>query len=276
MLAPWVLKHVPACHETYIEPYSGSAAVLLRKERSLIEVFNDMDGEVVNFFRVLREDPAPLIRAIELTPFAKAEWELSYQPDPDPIEQARRFYVRAYMSIAGATAQWNTGWRRQKVFSRGSNGRKMMTPAAVTFMKTEHLYQVANRLRGVIIESDNALSLIGRYDSPNAFFYIDPPYVLQTRGRWSGKAYAHEMDDSDHCELADALANIDGLAIVSGYACGLYTELYEAKGWQRVDRRTRINGPGHAIESLWLSPRVASILERGRPHEQLPLLLSSP
>jgi DNA adenine methylase len=263
-LAPWILAHVPP-HELYCEPYGGSAAVLLRKERSLLECYNDMDGEVVNFFRVMRDQPGPLIAAIELTPYAKAEWQLSYEPAQDPVEAARRFYLRAYMSIAGPTAQWNTGWRRQKKFSRGTGGENKMTPAPLSFMRVEHLYAVAGRLRGVQIEQDDALAIIQRYDTPETLHYIDPPYVHDTRSKWKNVAYSHEMSDEQHLEMSRILHQVEGMVVISGYRCDLYDELFA--GWLRVDRSTRVNGPGSAIESLWLSPRVTARLA----HADLPL-----
>jgi DNA adenine methylase len=113
-LAKWIIGYFPD-HDCYVEPYGGSAAVLLQKGRSWLEVYNDKSRQVVNFFQVLREQTDDLVRAIELTPWAKAEWELAQVDDPDPVEAARRFYIRAYMSLAGPTAQWRTGWRRQKV-----------------------------------------------------------------------------------------------------------------------------------------------------------------
>lgn len=275
LLAPWVLSFVPKSHELYAIPYGGGAGTLLRKERSYLEMYNDLDGDVVNYFRVLRDDPDRLIRMIELTPYSYAEWQKSFEPDPDPMEAARRFYIRSYMSIAGPTAQWNTGWRRQKVLSRGANGDKKMTPAPISFMRTDHLYDIANRLRGVQIECAGALSVIERYDTPQTFFYLDPPYVMETRGRWREKAYRHEMSDGDHEALAGVLIRINGMAVISGYACKLYKRLYERRGWRRVDRKSRVNGPGHAIESLWLSPRTVEALEVEKEkseRESLPLL----
>jgi DNA adenine methylase len=252
ILAKWIIGYF-ADHECYVEPYGGAAAVLLQKPRSYLEVYNDMAGDVVNFFRVLRDDPDRIIHAISLTPYAKAEWELSYIDDPDPIERARRFYIRAYQAIAGATAQWNTGWRRQKIVSR-QNGKRRMKPAALSFMETDHLYQVANRFRGVQIECDSALVVIKRYDSPDTLFYLDPPYPSSTRGRWKGKAYVHEMSDDDHCDLARVIHAIAGMVLISGYRCDLYDNLYS--GWRRVDKQARTNGGGSAIESLWLSPKL--------------------
>ncbi|MCP4537710.1 MAG: DNA adenine methylase [Chloroflexi bacterium] len=249
LLAKWIISQFPP-HECYVEPFGGGAGVLLRKSRSWLEVYNDKDHQVVNFFRVLREQPDDLIRTIELTPYAKAEWEQALVDDPDPVEAARRLYIRAYMNIAGPTAQWKTGWRRQKVITK-ANGKKRMTPAATTFMRIDHLYDVADRLRGVQIECDDALSVIERYDSPETLFYIDPPYPSSTRGRWKNHAYAHEMTDDQHRELATVLRDVRGMVIISSYRCELYDELYT--DWQRRDKKTRVNGPGHAIESVWLS-----------------------
>lgn len=255
LLAKWIISYFPR-HECYVEPFGGAAAVLLRKPRSWLEIYNDKDGQVVNYFRVLREKTDDLVRAIELTPFAKAEWELSFVEDPDPLEAARRFYVRSYMSIAGPVAQWSSGWRRQKVVSKDNNNKKKMTPAPISFMRTDHLYAIANRLRGVQIEHDDASAVIERYDSPETLFYLDPPYPSSVRGRWKKHAYTHEMTDKDHVTLAATLHAIEGMAIISGYQCNLYDDLYA--DWSRAEKRARLDGPGHAIESLWLSPSVES------------------
>ena len=139
-----------------------------------------------------------------------------------------------------------------------------MSPAAKTFMQIDHLWTIANRLRGVTIENMDALKFIEIYDTPESFFYVDPPYPFDTR-KSNGQLYPHDdMDDTDHRELAHVLTQIDGMAIISGYSCPLYTELYEANDWKRVDRETRINGAGTAVESLWMSPRVQSKLNTGQ------------
>lgn len=263
LLAKWILRHFPE-HECYVEPYGGAAGVLLQKQRSWLEIYNDADNQVVNFFRVLRENPADLVGTINLTPYARAEWELAVgDPDPeDAIERARRFYVRAYLNIAGATAQWNSGFRRQKVISKDGNGSKKMTPAAISFMKTEHLYTIADRLKGVQIECDDARAIIERYDSPETLHYCDPPYLSSTRGRWKDHAYACEMTDDDHRELARLLHTVEGMVVISGYRCELYDHFFG--DWYRMDKQARVNGPGHATESLWLSPRTVEALAKPR------------
>lgn len=265
--APWIIAHLPDDHDVYVEPFGGSAAVLLQKARSPIEVYNDLDGDVVNFFRLLREQPDELIRAIYWTPFAHAEYQLSHEPTDDPLEAARRFYVRSHLTISGPTAQWNSGWRRQTFMSRGRSGQSSMTPAAQSFMQTEHLLQVAERLRGVVIECTDALELIRRYDHPRAVFYIDPPYVHETRGKWRNTAYRHEMTDEQHRALAAVLHDCTGMVLLSSYHSPLYDELYP--DWQQHERDFRTNGnTGRmATEVLWLNP-AAHAARAGR---QLPL-----
>ena len=99
-IASWVISHFPA-HECYVEPFGGGAGVLLQKTPAPFEVLNDLDGEVVNFFRVLRERPGELVRVIQLTPWSREEQRLSFEPASDPLERARRFYVRSWQTHGG-------------------------------------------------------------------------------------------------------------------------------------------------------------------------------
>ena len=260
---PWIISHLPADHDTYGEPYCGMANVLMLKERSLIEFINDLNGDVVTFFRMLRERPDDLIRAVDLTPFAWAEWKLSYEPTADPLERARRFYTRAYLSITGPTStSTNPGFRRQKKYSRGKNGNKTMTAAAVTFADVSHLWTVARRLKGVTIESEDAIKLMRRYDLPRTLFYVDPPYYPETRTRDARSAYSHEMTHDDHVKLLQSLKKLHSMIALSGYRCELYDD--ELCEWTRFDRSFRVNGEGSRIESLWLNPAAENA--RSRPH----------
>lgn len=266
-MAPWIISSIPEDHDVYVEVYGGSAAVLLQKPRSPIEVYNDLDREVVSYFRMLRERPDEMVRALTLTPFAHAEQQVSFEPTDDPLEAARRFYVRSYLTISGPTAQWNSGWRRQKMMSHGRNGKSSMKTAAASFMELDHLYEIAERMRGVIIEEMDALNLIRLYDQPRTVFYVDPPYVLSARSRWGGKAYQHEMEDDDHREMAAVLHQCEGMVILSGYDCDLYQELFG--NWMRLDRDFRTNGNAvdMATESLWLNPAAVA----ARDNSDLPL-----
>lgn len=258
LLAPWITAHFPD-HRIYCESFGGAASVLLRKERSYAEVYNDLDGEVVNLFRVLR-NPAQareLVRQVTLTPFAREEFELSYITDGDPIEQARRTLFRsmAGYSTAGANGKWRTGFR-------GNVTRSGTTPAE---NYPAALEAIVDRLRGVVIENRPAADVMRQYDGKATLHYIDPPYPFSTRNeRWAGNAYKHEMTDADHAELADVVRELTGYVVVSGYACGLYAALYEDHGWQRVDRATYADGAKKRIESLWLSPRTVEALAQPR------------
>lgn len=138
-----------------------------------------------------------------------------------------------------------------------------MTPAAMLFKNTEHLFEVAERLRGVQLECDDAFAVIGRYDSPETLFYLDPPYPSSTRGRWKSTAYAVEMSDEDHRDLAGLLSTLEGMVILSGYDCPLYRELFG--GWKRIERTSRINGSGQAQESLWISSKSEGRWKWGLP-----------
>lgn len=259
-LARWIIGHIPACHDLYCEPYGGSGAVLLNKRRSPLEVYNDLADEVVEFFEVLRARPDELTRAIYLTPFAEAELERCTEPATDPLEAARRFYVRAYLSIEGPTSQSGHHYRLQALLSRNDKGQGRMVPAATSFMGLDHLYQIAERLRGVQIWKRPALDVIARCDAPDAVIYADPPYPSSTRRVRRLGGYIHEMTDQDHRDMAGALHNCRGMVLVSGYDCELYQELFG--DWRRVERRARTNGNGTRIESLWLNPAVVAALER--------------
>jgi len=247
-LAGRIIGHFPP-HTCYVEPYGGSAAVLLQKPPSCVEVYNDADRQVVSFFRVLRERTAELVQAIERTPFSRAELDLAYRPCRDELEQARRFYVRAWQSRSGPSSRWCGGWR----FERGDARHK--TPTAV-WNDTRHLWAIARRLKRVCLECDEALAVIARYDAPTTLFYLDPPYPRHTRTRWASMAYRHEMTDEDHRHLAEVLQAIEGLAIVSSYPSALYEELYEGQGWRAVRYEVQTAVKQQATEVLWLSPRT--------------------
>lgn len=248
-LAAWITDHLPL-HRVYVEPYGGAASILLRKARSYSEVYNDLDGEVVNLFRVLRSpaDARELLRQVRLTPYARAEFELSYLATDDPIEQARRTLFRAAAGYAsGAQKRYGTGFRSNVT-------RPNTTPAADWRTLPAALEAVVERLRGVVIEHRPALDVIRQYDTPETLFYCDPPYPFATRNaRNAGATYRHEMTDDDHRALAAVLRRVRGKVVLSGYACALYDdELYP--DWHRVARRAHADGARDRVEVLWISP----------------------
>ena len=246
-LAPWILRHMPA-HRVYVEPFGGGASVLLQKPRSYGEIYNDLDGEVVNLFRVARDCGERLAQACELTPFARTEFEEAYDPHGDPVEQARRTLTRSFMGFgsAGACGQV-TGFR-------ANSNRSGTTPAHDWMNYPDHLRNVVQRLRGVVIENRDALEVMAAHDGDDTVHYVDPPYVHSTRGlRTRAPAYKHELDDQQHRDLARALAGLRGMVIVSGNRCELYEEIFS--GWQRVDAASHADGARDRVESLWLSSR---------------------
>lgn len=242
-LAPKIVACFPP-HETYVEPFAGGANVLFRKPMSAIEVINDIDGEVVNFFKVLRERTADLTMAIDLTPYAKAEWDLSFEPATDELERARRFYIRVRQSYGASGSKH--GWRF--IRTKGSGGAH--PPREWNRLHT--LWAAARRLKQVQIEHDTAINVIERYDTEDTLFYVDPPYVLSER--IAGKAYAYEMTNDEHRELAATLRDVKGMVVLSGYPSALYDELYADWTLRTMKARTNSKKDRRATECLWLSP----------------------
>ena len=246
-VAPWIIGHFPP-HRIYVEVFGGGAGVLLRKRPSEVEVYNDVDGDVVNFFRVLREQPETLARLVSMTPYARAELESAWEPCEDPVEQARRFLVRSWLSIGGPTTQWRSGFRFRRKKTRSLLERWNALP--------EIILSTAERLKRVIIEQADYRRILKRYDSPEALFYCDPPYHPDTRSQWGRfqKAYRFEFSEDDHRALAEALHAVRGMVVLSGYAHPLYERLYERRGWARFDLPTVNQNGRRVVESLWLNP----------------------
>ncbi len=222
----WLLPLLPrATH--FCDVYGGSAAVIINREPAAVETYNDIDSELVNFFRVLREQKDALTEAIGLTPFSREELALACEPltnDVTGLERARRFYVRARQVRTGLAQTASAGrWAHCVLTSRaGMAGAVSRWLGAV-----EDLPLIAQRLLRVQIENAPALEVIARYDSPETLFYCDPPYVHKTRG--DSRAYGFEMTDDDHRVLAKMLRGVQAKVALSGYRSALYDSLYE--GW---------------------------------------------
>jgi len=226
----WLLPLLPQTTH-YCEPFAGSAAVLLNREPSPVETYNDIDGEVVNFFRVLRDQPEDLIRAIGLTPFSREELRIAVEEpidDLSELERARRFFVRARQVRTGLAQTASAGrWAHCKLTSRAG-----MAGAVSRWLgSVEGLSEIVQRLLRVQIENATAIEVIQRYDSEETLFYCDPPYPHDSRG--DIHAYGYEMTDNDHRELAKVLTNLKGKVALSGYRCELLDKLY--KDWNCVE-----------------------------------------
>lgn len=251
-LRAWIISYL-APHRVYVEPYCGAASVLMGKPRSYGEIINDLDGQIVNVFCVLRNPTLAerLRQLIELTPFSRADFEQSYETSGDRIEQARRTIFRSHAGFgSGAASGHDTGFR-------ASVSRSYTTPAQDWASYPGHISSFTERLRGVVIESRPALDLIAAHDGDGVLFYCDPPYPHSTRSqkRRRSQMYNFEMTDDDHRELAKRLRSIKGMAVISGYPCPLYdVEIYP--DWRRVEKQTCADGARKRIEVLWISPKA--------------------
>lgn len=253
----WLLPLLPSCHH-YCEPFAGSAAVLLNRGPSPLETYNDLDGEVTNFFRVLRDEGEALEKAIGLTPFSREEFATACTLDPNvtPVERARRFYIRARQVRTGLAQTATVGrWANCKDTSRaGMSGVVSRWLGGVA-----QLPAICERLLRVQIENRPAIDVIKLYDSPKTLFYCDPPYIHETRG--DSKAYKYEMTDEQHEELADALNSVKGKVAFSNYDCKLLEKLYPAKRWHKTlsQPKTNHSTKGKRTEVLWTNYNPESL-----------------
>lgn len=256
-LARWIIEHLPA-HRVYIEPFGGMANVLLKKQPSEVEIFNDLDGRVVNLFRVLkdRSQLEELKRLAELTPYSREEFALICNtPEPaDPIEKALWFFVRCRQARGGIGMSnitpnaWATSTRTR---------RSMPEPISKYLSALDGLDAVAARFRQVMVEAMPAIELIKKYDGPDVLFYCDPPYLGSTRHAGKAATYHVEMDDADHEALLHQLLQCSGSVVLSGYPSSLYDRLLS--GWERFERPMKVqfsNSGGDRTEVLWRKLRA--------------------
>lgn len=247
-LAPWVISHFPA-HRRYVEPFGGAASVLLRKPRARFEVWNDLDQGLVNLFRVLRDESlaALLVGQLEMTPYAREEFEAARTPHDDMVERARRLLVRSFMGH-GAYGVING---KASGFRAGKRGAGCQ-PTAMDWQRLpQAIPALIQRMRGVVIESDDARDVIRRFDTPDTLIYCDPPYPMATRCTNNPAVYQHELDEDGHCALARTLHECSAMVAVSGYPCALYDDLY--RGWARVTKDARADRGARRVEVLWLN-----------------------
>jgi len=256
-LAQWVMGFFPT-HTCYVEPFGGAAGVLLQKPRAYAEVYNDLDGGIVNFFRVLRDPDlrAKLIEACVLTPYARDEFELAWESTEDPIERARRLCIRAQMGFgsAGAT-KGTTGFR---VDTRREYG----TAQALWQLYPASIAAAGERMNGVLIENRDAIEVMAQHDASTTLHFVDPPYMHETRV-YGNRTYTHELDDSQHSKLLAALLELEGFVVLSGYRSDLYDQTLD--GWERHSTRARISaGRGTALreECVWLNPACSAALRQ--------------
>lgn len=248
-LAPWIISFFPP-HKVYVEPFGGAAGVMVRKKPAVLDVYNDLDGEMVNFFRVLRdpEQNTELQRLLRLTPYAKDEFESAYAMDGEfsSVERARRLVVRSYMGVGACGATKKTGFRRSYKESSKTVG------AFVSYV--ESIDALSDRFRNVQIENMDVFELFRRYDSQNVLWYVDPPYNAKC-----SVVYKHTFN-GDHERLLDTLKAVKGFCVISGYITDLYRDALI--GWHVEEKENQlVHVENYATEYLWISPRTWDALK---------------
>lgn len=251
-LAPWIISHFPK-HLVYVEPFGGAGSVLLRKPPVSTEVYNDLDGDLVNMFRVARDRAEELVRALSFTPYARDEYGTLYEVTNDPVERARRFIARSFMGAYSKGALQQSGFD-----SRIQDDACFGKLRALTSVP-EELAAVAARFLKVIIENVDAVDLIARHDRTDALFYVDPPYISDAG---NSTEYRHTLDEAGHSRLIERLCAVTGFVVLSGYQ----SKLYDAGliGWRKLTSCAHADGSHARTEVLWLNPSCSSALDRDR------------
>lgn len=239
-ISDWITSHLPP-HKVYLEPFFGSGAVFFKKEPSYIETINDINGDVVNLFRVCREHPEELAKLINLTPFAREEFQNCYEIEcEDAIERARRTLVRYHQSFGTCNSSKNS-WRN--VQTHGG-------PRCATMWNDlpEIIIDCCERLKNAQIENTDAITLINRYNNPNTLIYCDPPYLQSLRKR---NMYKNEYTQEQHIELLRVLKDSGSMVVISGYDSELYNDML--KGWRTDEKLTTAQMGLHRTEKLWMN-----------------------
>jgi DNA adenine methylase len=267
-----ILPYFPTGYTTYAEPFSGAASLLFAKDPSPVEIINDLDGDLINFFRVLRDPKTyeQFERMVTMTPYSREQYKecKKLAKERDPVERAWSFFVLARQSFSSRVHRGSFG----TVITESA--RMMAAMNSKWLSAVEGLPQVHNRLIEVQIENQDFRHFIKHYDRKTTFFYLDPPYPEVTR---SGGGFKYELSDEDHKEMVELLLTIKGVAILSGYPTSLYDPLVET-GWQRVEfdhvcyaagktKGSNLQGGGKIkeeqgrTECLWLSPKIPVTLD---------------
>ena len=225
-IADWIIQNMPE-HEVYLEPYFGSGAVFFSKTPVKIETLNDINGDIYNYFRVIRENAAALAKQIEMTPDSREEYENCFKEiseNDDPVEQARKFAVRCWFGF-GSSNVYKNGFR-------SSQSRRSPQTTKQWNVLPDRILRSAERLKNAQIEQLDAIELIRRYDTPDVFIYLDPPYLPGIR---KSHLYKQEMTEEQHVELLKEIKEHPARIMISGYENDLYNSMLS--GWEKKQKR---------------------------------------
>lgn len=260
-IADWIISHMPP-HDVYVEPFAGSLAVFFRKVPAKLETINDVNGHVVNLFRVMREQPDELAAAVALTPWSREEYDASYDRDLavlEPVEAARRFLVRTWQMHGTAASQHRNGWQVVRDETKGPR----RAPYRQWQNLPERLLVAAQRLKEAQIECRPAAEVIAAFRQPGVLIYADPPYVISALGpkRRGRKIYDDQMTDEEHEELLATLMEHPGPVLLSGYDSPLYVRLTNDAGWSKTSIKACAEKGKSRTEILWINPTAAEAMK---------------
>lgn len=240
-LAPWIVSHIPQ-HKVYCEPFLGSGAVFLNKERAYNEILNDIDDDIYNFFKIVREQSEEFSRLIDATPYSRIEYSNAFNDEPiSKLEKARRFAVKCWQGF-GCGNTYKTGYRR-------GIGDTSPNPAKAWAKLPEAIQFAAERLKNAQIEQVDALKLIRDMHGESTFIYIDPPYMKETRKKKN--QYNHEMTDEQHVKLLQIVKESDCKIMISAYENELYNNTLV--DWRKEHKSTTAECSRRRVETLYMN-----------------------
>ncbi|WP_394743090.1 DNA adenine methylase [Natronococcus roseus] len=252
----FVLPIIDIPHQIYVEPFGGSAAVLLHKEQSEVEVYNDVDERLITFFDVLRNRKEELIDQLRYTPYSRRAFERAVEfqdkgSEASDVEKARQFFISVQQSYSGHPDATKGRWG----YTRKESRRGKSCVVNNWQQKIKSMNEVAERMGEVQIECKPAIDIIQRYDHEEALHYLDPPYIHESREQNSLDVYDTEMSEKDHRELLEIARGADGYVAISGYPNDVYEEELEEYGWLRQDKTASANtaddGQKERVECVW-------------------------
>jgi len=247
-IADWIINHMPE-HHTYIEPYFGSGAVFFKKPPSNIELINDIDGNIVNLYQLIRDDPERLANLIWLTPYARAEYDAAFDDDErtDQFEKARRFLIKCWMGYGSRISRYPGGWKNDVAARERAYALRHWNNLPEWFA------EASERLKNTQIDNQPAIDVMKRFKQNGVLIYADPPYLLNTR---SGLQYKHEMTNADHTDMLSVLIQHPGPVILSGYDNAIYNDVLI--GWEKKAIKSNAEHGLHRIETIWLNEQAKS------------------